>query len=397
MSGMPMRERQDRIKDLIRELHAGAGPEDVKERFKDVLEGTGSAEIMQVEEELIREGMPREEVRRLCDVHLAVFREALGEEGAPAPPGHPVHTLMEEHKRLLEFAGRLNEVARLIGGEGSAGPAEREKLNRLAEMFKSSAKHYLREENVLFPYLERHGIVEPPAIMWSEHDEIRAREKKLYELLDRAPGLEFSRFAGSLTELARSLADFLASHFYKENNILFPMALQVITPAEWPEIRRQCDGIGYFSYVPPTADAPVERKTAPPGEVALATGSLTREQLEAILNTLPVDLTFVDAEDTVRYFSQSPERIFPRTEAVIGRKVQQCHPEKSLREVEKVLDGLRNKAMDSASFWINLAGRLILIRYFPVRSADGQYLGCLEVSQDITGIKKIEGEKRLLR
>ncbi|HUW63952.1 MAG TPA: DUF438 domain-containing protein [Spirochaetia bacterium] len=405
MSERSARERKEKVKELIRQLHAGAKTEDVKERFKDVLEGTGSAEIMQVEEELIREGMPREEVRRLCDVHLAVFRESLGEEGAVAPPGHPVHTLMEEHKRILQFAGLLNEAAQEITTAGSiaAAPTAMEKLNHLVEHFKGSNKHYLREENVLFPYLEKHGVVEPPAIMWSEHDEIRGREKKLYELFDESPGLEFSRFAGSLTEEAQGLADLLTGHFYKENNILFPMALQVITPDEWPEIRRQCDEIGYCCFTPETANAAGTMDGAPPvkaaggpGEVELETGTLSRDQLEAILNTLPVDLTFVDASDTVRYFSQSPERIFPRTKAIIGRKVQQCHPEKSLHEVQTILDRLKSRQMDSASFWLKLEGRLVLIRYFPVRDSGGEYLGCLEVSQDITDIKKIEGEKRLL-
>ncbi len=126
------------------------------------------------------------------------------------------------------------------------------------------------------------------------------------------------------------------------------------------------------------------------------TGSLTREQLEAILNTLPVDITFVDSEDTVRYFNQSKERIFVRTKAVIGRKVQQCHPQKSIDVVNRIIDDFRNGRRDVAEFWINMGGRLIYIRYFPVRNAKGEYLGVLEVTQDITDIKKIEGEKRLL-
>jgi len=125
-------------------------------------------------------------------------------------------------------------------------------------------------------------------------------------------------------------------------------------------------------------------------------GSMSKEELETLLNTLPVDITFVDKEDTVQYFSQSKERIFPRTKAVIGRKVQQCHPQKSLHVVNKILKDFKNNKRDFAEFWINLNNRLIYIRYFPVRNKSGDYLGCLEVTQDITDIKKIEGEKRLL-
>ena len=130
--------------------------------------------------------------------------------------------------------------------------------------------------------------------------------------------------------------------------------------------------------------------------ISFETGSFSKEELETLLNTLPVDITFVDKEDTVQYFSQSKERIFPRTKAVIGRKVQQCHPQESLHVVNKILEDFKNNKRDIAEFWINLNNRLIYIRYFPVRNKSGDYLGCLEVTQDITDIKKIEGEKRLL-
>jgi PAS domain S-box-containing protein len=132
------------------------------------------------------------------------------------------------------------------------------------------------------------------------------------------------------------------------------------------------------------------------GEMIFEIGSMTKDEMEALLNTLPVDITFVDKEDTVRYFSQNKERIFPRAKAVIGRKVQQCHPQKSVHVVNQILDDFRNGRRDLAEFWIQLKERLILIRYIAVRSKDNHYLGCLEVTQDITDLKKIEGEKRLL-
>ena len=131
-------------------------------------------------------------------------------------------------------------------------------------------------------------------------------------------------------------------------------------------------------------------------QVVFETGEFSTKELEAVLNTLPVDITFVDKEDRVRYFSQSKERIFPRTKAVIGRKVQQCHPQKSLHVVEEILNDFRENKREEAGFWINMGGRLIYIRYFAVRDKAEKYLGCLEVTQDITDIKKIEGEKRLL-
>jgi len=132
------------------------------------------------------------------------------------------------------------------------------------------------------------------------------------------------------------------------------------------------------------------------GLLRFETGTLSKDEIETILNTLPVDITFVDKEDTVKYFNKSEERIFVRTKSVIGRKVQKCHPQKSIHIVDKIVESFRNSKKDVAEFWIQKGNRLVHIRYFPVRNKDGKYLGTIEVTQDITDLKKIEGEKRLL-
>lgn len=147
------------------------------------------------------------------------------------------------------------------------------------------------------------------------------------------------------------------------------------------------------------ANEKVKMMTQKPGEksvIEFETGTFSMEELEALLDTLPVDVTFIDKDDRVRYFSQSKDRIFVRAKAVIGRKVQKCHPQKSVHVVEKILNAFKNRKKDVAAFWINLNDRLIFIRYFAVRNKEGEYLGCLEVTQDLTDIKKIEGERRLL-
>ena len=126
------------------------------------------------------------------------------------------------------------------------------------------------------------------------------------------------------------------------------------------------------------------------------TGSLSKEEVEAVLDSLPVDISFIDKEDRVKYFNKAEGRIFVRTKAVIGRKVQLCHPQKSVHVVNKILEAFKTGKKDVAEFWINLNDRLILIRYFAVRGKNGKYLGTVEVTQDITDIKKIQGEKRLL-
>lgn len=399
-------EKEDKkqiLKDLIRKLHEGAEPDEVKEEFKEFLKGIGPTDIVGIEEELIQEGMPREEIHRLCDVHLAVFRESLEKEKTLAPPGHSIHTLMEEHKMLLQFAENLKSTAERIqeAKDFDAVTKETKQLNHIAEHFKDSESHYVREENVLFPYLEKHGVTQPPAIMWSEHNKIREIKKKLYDIVDQHKSMALHDFAKKLANVATSLGDTLQSHFYKENNILFPTALKVIAEDEWIDIKKQFDELGYCCFTPESAkEVPAKAGISAPeaaaeGQIVFETGSFSKEELETLLNTLPVDITFVDKEDTVRYFSQSKERIFVRTKAVIGRTVQLCHPKNSLHKVEQILNDFKNNKRDVAEFWINLEGRLIHICYFAVRK-NREYLGTLEVTQDITDIKKIEGEKRLL-
>jgi PAS domain S-box-containing protein len=405
------------LKELIEKLHTGAKPDEIKERFKEILKDVSPTEIAQVEEELIKEGMPKEEIQKLCDIHLTVFKESLEKEKTLASPGHPVHILMEEHKILLGFADEFREVAKEIMVEKDSDSTE-EKMSKLghieahiekmkhlgdlAEHFKESESHYLREENVLFPYLEKHGITQPPAIMWMEHDKIREIKKIIYKLLDTHDSMVFQDFANQLEEAAMSLAEMLSSHFYKENNILFPTALKVIGENEWRDIRHQFDEISYCSFTPESARITIEEIKAPTskpeieGMIPFETGGLSKEQIEAIFNTLPVEITFIDKEDLVRYFSQPKEMIFSRTKAIIGRQVQLCHPQKSVHVVNQILEDFKGGKKDVAEFWINLEGKLIHIRYFAVRNKNGEYLGCLEVTQNITEIKKMEGEKRLL-
>jgi PAS domain S-box-containing protein len=405
------------LKELIEKLHAGAKADLIKEKFKEILKEVSPTEIAQVEEELIKEGMPQEEIQKLCDVHLTVFKESLEKEKALAPPGHPIRILMEEHKILLGFANEFREIIKEImvekdsalrqaqGGEQGRTASVEEKMTKsghIAGHFNESESHYIREENVLFPYLEKHGITQPPAIMWMEHDKIREIKKNVYKLLEAHDRMVFQDFANQLEEAAMSLAEMLSSHFYKENNILFPTALKVIDENEWKEIRHQFDELGYCSFTPESARITPEEMKAPTskpemeGLIPFETGNLSKEQIEAIFSTLPVEITFIDKEDLVRYFSQPKEMIFSRTKAIIGRQVQLCHPQKSVHVVNQILEDFKNGRKDVAEFWINLGGKLVYIRYFAVRNKNGEYLGCLEVTQDITKTKKIEGEKRLL-
>jgi len=236
-----------------------------------------------------------------------------------------------------------------------------------------------------------------------EHNQIREIKKQLKRLAESFDMIEPSEFSKQLSEKSRSLSNILVSHFFKENNILFPTAIQVIDKDEWIEIRRFFDEVGYCYFTPPHLARPIAEgvkgnvREEKAGEaLQFETGTLSKDEADAILNTIPIDITFVDKDDTVKYFNKSEGRIFLRTKAVIGRKVQLCHPQKSIHVVNRILEAFKTGKRDVADFWIKKDGRLVYIRYFAVRGKGGKYLGTLEVTEDITGIKKIESEKRLL-
>jgi hypothetical protein len=392
-------QRKEVLKTLIRALHSGGNAEELSQRFQQIIHGVNSTELAQIEEELIKEGMPREEVQRLCDLHISMFRESLEKEEAIAPPGHPINIQMEEHKILLRFA---QELARLAQRAASAAPSDVARLAEIGAALRDSESHYVREENVLFPYLEKHGVTQPPAIMWMEHDQIRQIKKSVYGVLDARTGMAPAAFGEQLQAAAAALAEMLAGHFYKENKILFPTCLRVFEESEWPEVRREFDELGYCCFTPerPAIYGAAEETIAvgeeAAGLVRFGSGTLSLQEIEALFNTLPLDVTFVDANDRVRFFNDIPDRVFPRAKAVIGRQVQRCHPQKSVGVVTHILEEFRAGKRDAAEFWLELHGKFIHIRYFALRDRQRAYLGCLEVMQDVTAIRALRGEKRLL-
>ncbi|MHA1531454.1 MAG: DUF438 domain-containing protein [Candidatus Heimdallarchaeota archaeon] len=400
--------KKEKLKELITKLDEGYDPDKAKEDFKGIISDTGPDELAKAEEELVKDGMPREKLNKLCDVHLAVFKEQLGQAKVIVPLGHPVNILMEEHRMVLEFVEKLNKVATKAAAKKDFSKIDEEMkvIKDIAHHFKEAIKHYLREENVLFPYIEKHGLTEPPAQMWIDHDKIRALEKNLYDVIEAVDkkSIKFPVFKEALLKTVGSLANLLGTHFFKENNILFPASLRLLTEDEWVTVRKEFDEIGYCCFTPEDSQQPfgVKADEVKPkedqkaGVIEFETGPVPIEFIEPIMNSIPVDMTFVDENDKVIFFSKGEERIFLRTKAVIGRDVHLCHPEKSIHVVKKILDDFRKKKRDVAEFWINLKGLMIYIRYFAVRSKEGKYLGCLEVSQDITKIQKLEGQKRLL-
>ena len=380
---MSQTEKAEELRKLILALQAGEPFERVKARFDKLIEGVSPEEIAALEQQLIQEGMPVAEVQRLCDLHVSVIRGGLEtNNGIDVPPGHPVYSYMEENREFERLADQLvqaNDVASL---------AERVDALSVIDI------HYVRKENQLFPYLERHGVTGPTQVMWGIHDEIRATLRSLKE---RAASGSIAEAKDIAAEAARAIAEMV----YKEEKILFPLALGKLTDSEWGEMRRGDDEIGYAFEAPPKWIPNLDDKMGVEdqdqiGMIPLSSGQLTQQQLDRMLPHLPVDLSFVDPEGRVQFYSDNPDRIFPRSPAVIGRNVANCHPPQSVDIVLKILDAFKDGSRDTARFWIQLGGRFLIIRYFAVRSESGEYLGCLEASQDVTDIRNLEGEQRLL-
>jgi DUF438 domain-containing protein len=390
--------RHEVLKEIIRDLHKGVDMAILKQRFHDLIRNIDPSEIAKMEQKLMEEGMPETEIKRLCDVHVEVFKESLGQQEAPtAPPGHPLNTFMKENRAA---EGMVHEIKGILEKlcdtpEKEIFRQERKNLGALIERLSDIDLHYLRKENQLFPVLEKHGISGPSEVMWAIHDDIRQTLKYARAQISE---LQVPLVYGTLKYLLQSINDMI----YKEEHILFPMTMEMLAEADWVKVRQGEGEIGYAwikpeeGWLPGTGSPAEATETTGVGAFNLSTGHLTQEQVDLLLTHLPVDISFVDENDELKYYSSTKERIFPRSPGVIGRKVQKCHPPKSFHMVQKILDEFRAGKKDVADFWIQMKGRFIHIRYFAIRDTGGNYRGTMEVSQDLTEIRKLEGERRLL-
>jgi DUF438 domain-containing protein len=386
--------RRSVLKQLITELHNGKSVEDVKQRFEETFEGVSASEISEVEQSLIMDGMPITEVQRLCDVHAAVFKgsiEEIHKEQPAGEHGHPVDTMKRENRaieRLISVQIKPHLAKLAEGGLDAKTPK-----NDLDLLWQTDI-HYMKKENIMFPYLEKYGITAPPKVMWGVDDEVRG-------LIKKAKASAEAGDTGSVkTALEEAIAK-ITEMIFKEENILFPMMMETLSPDEWKRISEDSREIGFclIDDAPEMAGTAGDKAAAdsePEEGIIFPTGSLKPDEITGLLNTLPFDITFVDKTGTVKYFSQGRDRIFPRTKAVIGRKVTNCHPPASVHIVEKVVADLTSGVKEHEDFWIRMGDRYVFIRYYAVRNEKGEYLGTLEVTQDIAPIQAIQGEKRLM-
>ncbi len=432
--------KKEQLKKLLLRIHEGEKVEKLKEEFRQVLSGISPLEIPLIEQELVKEGISAKDIAKMCDLHVELFREAVKGtdelEEKDLPDGHPLKTLYLENKEIMKDAEMLNLYARTLATTKDER-MRKEILGVLEEIVNGLRRvgftHYNREEMLTFPYIERRGLTAIATVLWTKHDEIRFMIKYLAELLrkrDEMPWEEFvERFKAKAGEAAFALSDMV----FRENNIYYPTLKALLSEGEWKAIRMQEEEIGFYKVNPLAWDPGEDVKPLHPweinpelsieqllglprevqealkgqplefdkaqlkrdGDIDLGTGYVNVEELKAIFEALPVDVTFIDKDDRVRFFSPG-ERIFDRTMSVLGRPVQLCHPPKSVHIVNKILKAFKEGRKEEATFWLKLGPKYVHIKYVPLFDEEGEYIGTLEMTMDIAPYKKIEGEKRLL-
>lgn len=382
------------LKNILVKLHDGASVEDVKDEFHAAFDTVDAKEIIAAEAELIKSGMPVTEIQRLCNVHAALVEGNVKVMEADPEMGHPLTVFYKENEGLeafLEGDYARAKVAFLAGDDPTPY------VGALQELVKLD-RHYARKENLFFPYLERNGIMAPPKVMWGKDDEIR----------DLIKGALAKVQAGDKDERLLAEMEFeVRGMIHKENEILKPMLLDNLTEEDWKLVAQESGQFGFAfaegiegaspsdraAWIKEEAD--VDLRTGG-HDFELASGYFNVHELEAVLNSLPGDITFVNAQDKVQYFSEGKHRVFPRTRTIIGRLVEDCHPPKSLDRVLAVVESFKSGEKDEEHFWIQKDGLFILIRYYAVRDQAGHYLGVVEVTEEISGLRELEGSKTLL-
>lgn len=422
-------ERKALIAQYLERLNDGEDIESVREDFARNFKDVSGGEISTAEQELIAGGVPMEKVLRLCDVHASLFEGhvscAHNTGAVEETPGHPVWTMRQENDRIMAFINdRVKpDVKRTRMLTEASSAAEREGIVAILkadmEAFDEVFIHYKRKEELLFPHLERHDITGPSKVMWGKDDEVRNAVHGAEALLETAYGEYDSQLLAGVADYLDEAVEGTLSMVSKEENVLIPLSLEHLSATQWTQIASEENEFGHaFGVNPPTwhadplelandklnemeatasgenAENSSDTRTSQDETIHLSTGEFTLAQLEAVFATIPLDITFVDANDKTCYFSHGDTRAFPRPKSCLGRDVYDCHPPKSQEAVRRILTEFKSGKRDVSEFWFKAMGKFLYVRYFAVRDEAGNYLGALETTQDIGPIKALEGENR---
>ena len=387
----------EQIKSYLKRLGEGEDLESVRADFVKDFKEVDAAEIMNAEQELLKEGTPLEEVQKLCDVHSALFHGKTREEQIAnaekavatslreqklavaaelvAIPGHPLHTLTLENGALEKVIEKCREAVK-------SGHVE----SRLLEEVRQLAIHYAKKGDLLYPHLKvKYEITGPSDVMWTVDDEIRDEFAALAKKAASQDEDWLKRLDEALTRADEMI--------YKEANILFPNCALHFTDEEWYGVyhdsKDYAECFGVENGIWKEAEAAKSRKASSvsDGEIVMAGGHMTIEQLTAMLNTIPLEISFVDADNINRYFNEGP-KVFKRPGMAIDREVFSCHPPKIEKQVRRIIEEFRAGTLDRVPVWMDKNGRTMLVTYMAVRDKDGVYLGTMELVQDMEFAKE---------
>lgn len=379
--------RQEQLKSLIQRLHRGEDRTAVEAEFKRDFAYVTGAEIAQMEYNLVQDGVSVEEIQSLCDVHASLFQGSLAELHKDVLTVNPI-TIFEEEN--AEFSFLVDKALKFKQETKNNINVVKPFLLDLIEEFRRIDTHYSKKENVFFPFLEKHGIETIPQVMWGVDNQVREKLKDSFITLNTSDDVN------TIMDKFYQMVEMVKEMITKENMILFPLLRDTLTENDFKAIAQSLENPEAGIYQSKNEENPtfVEVESVD-GDIRMSMGHLSTIEVNAILNTLPFDMTFVDANDRVKYVSQGKERIFDRPASVIGRPVHLCHPPQSVHVVMNIVEDLRSGKKDHEDFWINFRGKFVFIRYYAVRGEVGEYLGCIEVTQEISEIRSLEGEKRL--
>jgi len=411
--------KKEVIKAVLRELHSGVSLEVLKERFKEFLKDISPMEIPLIEQELVREGVPIQEIIKLCDLHVALFRDFLiSRELEDVPRGHPLNLLLMENEYLLKKSEVLNIYALSL----SRATSEDEKkalINNIRDLINDLRKirvHYRKIQMLIFPYLEKRGISAVPRVLWAREDEIIVKLRGMVKLLESN---DYAQIASKASEIANGISEII----FRENKILFPAVWVLLSEGEWAAISDEANKIGWLVNVDvkwtprgkPTMPyevkgvvsgevleklpqemkimalaggiKPDEYELIRQGDLNLETGFINLDELKSLIKSLPLEVTFADINDRVRFFSEGKfHKGFARSKNILGRRVEYCHPPRLEAFIKKVLNELKSGAKDYEVFWTKMGDRIIRVMVVALRNDEGKYLGALEIVEDLTEI-----------
>lgn len=387
--------KNNRIEQLIILFNGILKGEKLRELVRDnqnVIESCIPSDIISLVDKLVLMKIPMDNLKRGINKLLNLLHKTLSEHPYCSPQKESyLGCLIENNKVLDEKLKELKPKIRELNSLSENLELKSELLLLITELGKYS-NYYLIKENVLFPVIEKYvPEFRCLSVMWSFHDDIRRNLKSAIEELSN-PEIDLKLFN-------RLVGDFFFNIYaikFREERLLFPLIDEVVPNEVLNSLFAESLEIGFPFYQPELRTENTETEQSKEELIDLETGSLSVEQIKLLFNHLPVDITFVDENDKVLYFSTPKKRIFPRTKSIIGRDVHNCHPPESVHVVEQIVESFRNGKKDVASFWINMKGDKLLIQYFAIRDKAGNYKGVVEVSQEISEIQNLQGEKRLL-